>query len=939
MPLCSLREGSPEMVSGYQIESLVEKGVNSATYGARQLASGGSCLIRILTAGDNTEDFLHEAKLASTFFHPNVVDVYDAGTLDDGEVFVVSEMPRGRTLRDFLNEGGVPKLLTSIEIVRQTAEALHAIHLAGFNHGAVSPENIILTEDPDGGLLVRLRNLDFGRAIERSITGNKFIVETVLGALRYFAPEQCGAEATNAQTDVYSLGVVFYELLAGAPPFDAATATALIHKHKNQPPPDVRIDDFHLRMLVTHSLTESLQKPARLRQPTANAFARQLRHIEQLATHVSTPPPAGTVSASPQPPKFSPAPVFDIPVREIPRPAVSRFEDEHVIAKVGTEIADHYDAGSGSVIEVNVEAEPQISFEAETAPEVVPEVELEQVESLETDASDVAADLDLFDIPVSATANADVASLVVSETTAPASTAFVRETSIGPARRSRLKHLKKKLHGFYAASDAARVLPIDDHPASPTIGAPTAEEPAIERPAPESTAVEDASALAQVFDAEPIGDLPIEEATIESAGLEVAEVEARNTEVTEAESAEVEVSEVHAADPVQASALQPEPAGLETAEPQIAEIETPEPESVEIPSHGPEPRKIAAGLVHRKRKRSELEQPKERLVVSSAEARELAEESTIDTPVTEVEPKPIETGLESAVTAPAKIKRKRKARAAAAGSERVRMAEMLESPPLVPKGTGEDDEDITLVRPRTRINVEWAKPRTIYRPDAFSLRYRDEVRFVPTLLGTQDTAGPIDSHAQGGMFAAHYTAAAERSAIPYRALTISCGVVALMALFLFGNDSLSKYFQSVSPGDSVTAQATGPASATKGTVATKEVLPPVQPITTSYTETSPRESAKPLTEVSIPSTSDVSSKTTAVKERSSTARDKVVAPVEGTAAEKNPAPPSKAEARPDSGRKKSKVEAEQRPVDKAPAAKSEKTSPATRPRIVKDPRD
>ncbi|MEO8573590.1 MAG: protein kinase [Pyrinomonadaceae bacterium] len=295
--LSETHDGSLEMIAGYRLERLVETGVKIETYRARQLDSGQTCLIRILSATEYVDDYLREAKLAATLFHPSVVDTYEAGVLDDGKAYVVQEEADGRTMREFLNDLGLPELLSSVVIVRQISEALHALHLSGLRHGAIRPENIVLTSDRARGLFVRIQNPDFGGAVARSLISNKFLADSALDQLKYFSPGQCSGAETGPQTDVYSLGIVFYELLSGAPPFDAAKAVGLIQKHKSQPVPDIRINNFHLRMLVTHSLTEALQKQPRLRQSSANVLARQLRHIEQLATHVSTPPPAGVTPA------------------------------------------------------------------------------------------------------------------------------------------------------------------------------------------------------------------------------------------------------------------------------------------------------------------------------------------------------------------------------------------------------------------------------------------------------------------------------------------------------------------------------------------------------------------------------------------------------------------------------------------------------------------
>jgi len=295
-PLSERRDGCAEMISGYRLESLVKSNAKSNFYRARQIESDRRCLVKVFFADDEkTETFLKEAKITSSFFHPSVADVYETGRLDSGELFVVSEDTEGQTVSELLQTVGVPQLLTTVQIVRQAAEALHELHQNGLVHRAVRPENIILTADLEHRLLVRVQNPDLGGVDEHSIVSDKFTIDSAVDSLKYFAPEQFCGEETNAQTDVYALGVVFYELLAGTPPFESLKAAELAEKHKHQPPPDIKIDDFELRMLITHALMESLQKRPSLRQSSANTFARQLRHIEQLATHSPTPPPVVSV--------------------------------------------------------------------------------------------------------------------------------------------------------------------------------------------------------------------------------------------------------------------------------------------------------------------------------------------------------------------------------------------------------------------------------------------------------------------------------------------------------------------------------------------------------------------------------------------------------------------------------------------------------------------
>lgn len=296
-PLSETRSGDCEMVMGYRIERLLESGLTGDIYFARQIECDQACRIRVVSPKKKTgNQFLREAKHFAELFHPNLVDVYEVGILDSGEFYTVSEAPDGQTLREFLDIGGVPPLMSSVELMEQTAEALHALHQEGLLHRALRPENVILTKDLEGCSLVRIKDVDFGGIAERSIIGNKFLIDTALDAIRYFAPEQFTGGRTSVQSDIYALGVMLYEMLSGNPPFDAPKASGLIEKHRHQRPKELRIDNFDLRMLLTHTLNESLQKEPSKRHSTALAFARQLRHMEQLSTHVSTPPPAIVVT-------------------------------------------------------------------------------------------------------------------------------------------------------------------------------------------------------------------------------------------------------------------------------------------------------------------------------------------------------------------------------------------------------------------------------------------------------------------------------------------------------------------------------------------------------------------------------------------------------------------------------------------------------------------
>lgn len=292
-------QGSVAMIAGYRVEQRLYSGLRGELFRATRIDCGRSCLIRMIAADEETaKHFLKEAKVVADLYHPNLTAVYESGKTEDGQIFVVSEdAADGDTLRVLLDRSEQLELLESIRIVRLVAETLHELHQADVVFRAVSPDNILVSYVA-GEADIRLQNIDLGGVAQHAIMSNRFLIDTETATIKYFSPEQCADEPATVQSDVYSLGVLLYELIAGAPPFDADRAAGVIEQHRHARPPDVKIDNFDLRMLISHALMESLSKQANLRQASADLFARQLRHIEQLATHVSTPAPVVKVAPS-----------------------------------------------------------------------------------------------------------------------------------------------------------------------------------------------------------------------------------------------------------------------------------------------------------------------------------------------------------------------------------------------------------------------------------------------------------------------------------------------------------------------------------------------------------------------------------------------------------------------------------------------------------------
>ena len=176
--------------------------------------------------------FAREARVAARLSHLNAVAVYDQGT-DDGHVFLVMELVQGRTLRDLLRERGALPPALAVSIMEPVLGALAAAHRAGLVHRDVKPENILLSDDG----AVKVADFGLARAIEADQSSTR--TGLMMGTVAYCPPEQISRGVADARSDVYSAGVMLFELLTGSAPYrgDSAMAVAYQHVHSDVPAP------------------------------------------------------------------------------------------------------------------------------------------------------------------------------------------------------------------------------------------------------------------------------------------------------------------------------------------------------------------------------------------------------------------------------------------------------------------------------------------------------------------------------------------------------------------------------------------------------------------------------------------------------------------------------------------------------------------------------
>jgi len=222
----------------YELQELVGTGGMSSVYRAHDRLLERDVAIKVLheqfTAdGEYVERFRREARAVAQLSHPNIVTVIDRGEQDERQ-FIVFEYVDGENLKALVaREGPLPER-EAIELALQVARALGFAHEQGLVHRDVKPQNVLLNDGHEAKVT------DFGIARSLDVQGGLTQTGTVMGTSDYIAPEQARGSRVDAQSDIYSLGTVLYELLTGEVPFAGDNFVAVAMQHINQPPPSVR---------------------------------------------------------------------------------------------------------------------------------------------------------------------------------------------------------------------------------------------------------------------------------------------------------------------------------------------------------------------------------------------------------------------------------------------------------------------------------------------------------------------------------------------------------------------------------------------------------------------------------------------------------------------------------------------------------------------------
>jgi serine/threonine-protein kinase len=283
----------------YLLERELGRGGMATVYLAQDLKHDRPVALKVLhpeiAASLGTERFLREIRLTARLQHPHILPVFDSGAAA-GQPWYTMPYVRGESLRDRLRREVQLSVETAVEITRQIALALEHAHSEGVVHRDIKPENVLLSESAqregstEGGCQALVADFGVARALgaagEESLTGTGM----ALGTPAYMAPEQASAGQVDARTDVYALGCVLYEMLAGEPPFTGPTPQAVMAKRFAQPAPSVLI----VRPGVPRTIDEAIRKA--MAPVPADRFPSVARFAEALDR--SSSPSAATEATS-----------------------------------------------------------------------------------------------------------------------------------------------------------------------------------------------------------------------------------------------------------------------------------------------------------------------------------------------------------------------------------------------------------------------------------------------------------------------------------------------------------------------------------------------------------------------------------------------------------------------------------------------------------------
>ena len=338
----------------YRIDARLNEGGMGTVYRGTHVLMDKTVAIKVLRPSLAADPkivarFSREARAASRISHPNALSVTDFGEDDNGNVFLVMEFLSGKTLKQLIRDEGPLPLARVVDITRQIGDALNAAHCEGVVHRDLKSDNIMLLDTMTGDYA---KVLDFGIAKinepDGAVDTNLTAPNLVIGTPQYMSPEQCSQDSEiDARSDIYSFGVILYEMLVGHVPFSGDSPTMVMMKHLQEPVPSVLEERSDLPASVARVVARAMAKVPRNRYQSVAELVEDLTIASGMTIHRLAPVTTAEIPAArtdevdevtvvrmraepPSPPTRRREPVM-VPIQEPPPPVASRFKPLKIV--------------------------------------------------------------------------------------------------------------------------------------------------------------------------------------------------------------------------------------------------------------------------------------------------------------------------------------------------------------------------------------------------------------------------------------------------------------------------------------------------------------------------------------------------------------------------------------------------------------------------------
>ncbi len=274
----------------YEIEREIGRGGMATVYLARDLFHESRVAVKVLSRELapflGSERFIREIRITARLQHPNILPIFDSGEIH-GVPYYVMPYVEGMSLAERLEKEGELPLEEALDIACEIADALAAAHAAGFVHRDVKPGNILLAGYPvtgrrsSGGYHAMLADFGIARTVTGAAVGDRLTATGVtLGTAHYMSPEQSASDKVDGRSDIYSLGCVLYEMLAGQPPFTGSSAKSIIARHLVDPVPSLHTVRTAVGPRVESVIVKAMAKSPADRFADADAFKEAIERLE-----------------------------------------------------------------------------------------------------------------------------------------------------------------------------------------------------------------------------------------------------------------------------------------------------------------------------------------------------------------------------------------------------------------------------------------------------------------------------------------------------------------------------------------------------------------------------------------------------------------------------------------------------------------------------------